>query len=199
MRRPRQWEMGSLDKYVGMIFTGVVLLSMANIVVTLVILHYLMGIGGQYYLLYALAIVPVVNAVVGLSLRRFGRKRYQREQALVESINRVAQGDLNVWLNEQDAGSFEMVYQNFNKMVLGLRNQKLVNENFINDFSHVENYVDNVHNFLYFSFSEDIMLMIFPLFSCLFHSATPCYFSLSFFVWSPCLITFLAVSICFAK
>ena len=106
------------------------------IVVPLGILHYLMGIGGQYYLLYALAIVPVVNAVVGLSLRRFGRKRYQREQALVESINRVAQGDLNVWLNEQDAGSFDMVYQNFNKMVLGLRNQKLVNENFINDFSH---------------------------------------------------------------
>ena len=157
MRRPRQWEMGSLDKYVGMIFTGVVLLSMANIVVTLVILHYLMGIGGQYYLLYALAIVPVVNAVVGLSLRRFGRKRYQREQALVESINRVAQGDLNVWLNEQDAGSFEMVYQNFNKMVLGLRNQKLVNENFINDFSHeLKTPIASIHGFAEVLLSEDL-------------------------------------------
>lgn len=148
MRRPRQWEMGSLDKYVGMIFTGVVLLSMANIVVTLVILHYLMGIGGQYYLLYALAVVPVVNAVVGLSLRHFGRRRYQRERALVESINRVAQGDLNVRLNEQDAGSFDIVYQNFNKMVLGLKNQKLFNENFIHDFSHeLKTPIASIHGF----------------------------------------------------
>lgn len=122
--------------YFSVLFVVKVLSVSAICAFVLLIAHWISGFGGKYYLLYALAAIPITNALVGIGAWVFGGQWYKRQTMLVDSINRVASGDLSVILDPEQAGVWRNVYQNFNVMVAGLKSNQLFNERFINNFSH---------------------------------------------------------------
>ena len=120
-------------RHFGTLFSGMVVFSILSCALVLFLAQ---RSGGQYDLLYALAVIPLVNVVLGLAVRIGGKKWYDRERALVEAIEQAARGDFSVRLEESEAGAWENIYRNFNKMAADLQNHRTINENFVKDFSH---------------------------------------------------------------
>lgn len=61
------------------------------------------------------------------------RKRMDR---LLDGIQSVGNGDLEVRLDVSDAGEYKIVYENFNRMVTELKSTKEEMQAFVNEFSH---------------------------------------------------------------
>lgn len=80
-------------------------------------------------------IIPM-TAVIAFGLHFALRSMEKRLIPLLEAIERVADGDLDVELNESDAGEYEQVYAGFNRMTKELRATKSEMDSFINTFAH---------------------------------------------------------------
>lgn len=146
-----------LSRHFGLLFSGMVVFAILSCALVLFFAHFSQGLGGRYYLLYALAIIPLANAVLGIATRLGGKKWYARERALTEAIERVACGDFDVRLAEEDAGTWENIYKNFNKMVSDLQNHRVINENFVNDFSHeLKTPIAAIHGFAEVLLQEEV-------------------------------------------
>lgn len=135
-------------RYYGALFSAIMVFSIISCVLVLALAHYGNLKGGQYDLFYALAIIPFANAVFGVATRWAGQVWYEREQALINSIERVSQGDFSVRLDTSKADSWQNIYRNFNKMIDDLQNSRMVNENFVKDFSHeLKTPIASIHGF----------------------------------------------------
>lgn len=143
-------------RHFGTLFSGMVVFSILSCALVLFLAQ---RSGGQYDLLYALAVIPLVNAVLGLAVRIGGKKWYDRERALVEAIEQAARGDFSVRLEESEAGAWENIYRNFNKMAADLQNHRIINENFVKDFSHeLKTPIASIHGFAEVLLTEKVTL-----------------------------------------
>lgn len=60
----------------------------------------------------------------------------QKSQTLIDSLNRVANGDYSAVIEYKRRDTFGEVYKNFNKMTKELNSVKTMREDFVHDFSH---------------------------------------------------------------
>jgi signal transduction histidine kinase len=86
--------------------------------------------------IYMLAMIPLMGMSVGAMIYKIIKTLKIRMGKILDGITKVAQGDLDVEIDINNAGEYEVIYSNFNKMVKELRNTKIEMQNFVNDFSH---------------------------------------------------------------
>lgn len=86
--------------------------------------------------IYMLAMIPLMGLIVGLMLKKVIGILKRRMERVLNGINEVAEGNLDVELDLKDAGEYKLIYENFNKMVHELKGTKMEMQNFANDFSH---------------------------------------------------------------
>jgi signal transduction histidine kinase len=86
--------------------------------------------------IYMLGMIPFMGLVAGLCINKIIATLKLRMGKIVEGINRVAEGDVDIELELKNAGEYKPMYENFNRMVRELKNTKLEMRNFMNDFSH---------------------------------------------------------------
>lgn len=86
--------------------------------------------------IYMLGMIPIMGSVVGFTINLILNILYTRMEKISDAINHVAEGNLDIELDLENAGEYKGIYDNFNKMVKELKNTKIEMQNFMNDFSH---------------------------------------------------------------
>lgn len=86
--------------------------------------------------LLMLAVIPPMAIATGLTTAITLYSIRKRLSVLLNGIQTVADGDLDVQLETKGAEEYSIVYENFNLMVKELKGTKAEMEQFTNDFSH---------------------------------------------------------------
>ena len=96
-----------------------------------------------------LYIMPFVSLAFTAGLLYVIRARNRKVELIIESMNKVAEGDYTVRITEPSrTKEFERIFTNFNKMVEELSSVKTLRENFIHDFSHeFKTPISSIHGF----------------------------------------------------
>ncbi len=83
-----------------------------------------------------IAMVPPM--IIAMLINTYVIMHYVRNRMdeLLEGLNAVAKGDLEVTLDEQNSDEYEPIYRMFNRMVKEVRMSKENMDSFINDYSH---------------------------------------------------------------
>lgn len=85
---------------------------------------------------YMIGMMPLMGVISGILFLKIVKRLRHRMELILEGITEVAEGNLNTELDLKNAGEYEMIYRNFNKMVKELKSTKIEMQNFVNDFSH---------------------------------------------------------------
>lgn len=83
-----------------------------------------------------LMVIPAISLVLTVLLVLSYYSTSKKSELLVESLNRVANGDYSVSIEVKSADTFAEVYENFNKMTRELNSVKTLREDFIRELSH---------------------------------------------------------------
>lgn len=86
--------------------------------------------------IYMLGMIVPMLIALGFTLNIVLRKMEEKLFPLITGLQKVADGDMDIQLNPKNAGEYEIIYQNFNKMTEELRSTKAEMQNFINEFTH---------------------------------------------------------------
>lgn len=114
-------------------------LIMAVITVILVELIYILffeGFGFGIESIYLIYIVPVLLFMITPLIHIVFKKYFDNFAMIEKSLSRVADGDFSTRIEVGKSGPFEESFNNFNKMVAELENNKVLKDDFINNFSH---------------------------------------------------------------
>lgn len=85
---------------------------------------------------YTLIIIPFISIIFTGIIVWSASSTSRNTAVLIESLNRVAQGDYNAVIDPEQHGSFSEVYENFNKMTKELNSVKSMREEFVHSLSH---------------------------------------------------------------
>lgn len=83
-----------------------------------------------------LIVLPVVALLVTNGIIIAFYIRTQKTQKLIDSLNRVAEGDYSAEIEYSRRDTYANIYKNFNKMTHELKAVKTLREDFIHNFSH---------------------------------------------------------------
>ena len=98
--------------------------------------------------IFMLGMILPMSFVVGQCTALSMRAIRKHMNALLDGIQQVAEGNLDICLESKAAGEYEMIYQNFNQMVRELKDTKAEMENFVNEFSHeIKTPLTSIHGF----------------------------------------------------
>lgn len=86
--------------------------------------------------LFMLCMIPPMTVAVILSTTVTLRSIRKRMSTLLNGIQAVADGDLDVQLDSGSAQEYAEIYNSFNRMAEELKNTKREMQNFVNEFSH---------------------------------------------------------------
>lgn len=86
--------------------------------------------------IYMLGMIPLMLLVLSYSLWIALRSMERRLSPLLDGIQKVAEGNLEVQLDTNNAGEYELLYKNFNAMTRELKSTKAEMQNFVNEFAH---------------------------------------------------------------
>lgn len=86
--------------------------------------------------LLMLAVIPPMALAAGLTTAITLHSVRRKMNALLNGIQTVADGNLDIQLEAKGAEEYRIVYENFNLMVKELKKTKTEMEQFTNDFSH---------------------------------------------------------------
>ena len=136
-------------------FWGIFLLSFLILIfisetVLAILLTYLEhGIITEDILTTPLYIMPFVALLFTVGLLYILKSRHRKVQVIIDSMNKVADGDYSVRINETaKTKEFNRIFSNFNKMVEELSSVKTLREDFIREFSHeFKTPISSIHGF----------------------------------------------------
>lgn len=94
------------------------------------------NLGDRYKILKPLSLFIIMAMVMQLITFVYSKVIYHYLFILIDSINKVANGNYDVTLNEEKCGPLKELYHNFNKMANRLKSVETLRNDFINDFSH---------------------------------------------------------------
>ncbi len=97
--------------------------------------YFWMGMNDKNAIL-TLAIIPPMVITTMLTGHFTVKAIQKRTIPLIEAIEQVAEGDLDVQLDLKEAGEYEDIYQSFNQMVRELKSTKEEMQNFLNEYSY---------------------------------------------------------------
>lgn len=86
--------------------------------------------------IYMLGMILPMLIALGFTLKIVLCKMEEKLFPLITGLQKVADGDMDIQLDPKNAGEYEMIYQNFNKMTAELKSTKAEMQNFINEFTH---------------------------------------------------------------
>lgn len=91
---------------------------------------------GNNVLFHAMGVVIPMAAMLGVLNYYLSKWMYRYVNTLTYGIEKIANGDFEIKLDEKSAGPFSEVYENFNKMSTELQNVHTLHDDFINNYSH---------------------------------------------------------------
>ncbi len=86
--------------------------------------------------IYMLGMITPMSILMFFELRLMVRHIEAKMNPLLDGIQQVAGGNIDVKLEERKAGEYKEIYLQFNKMTSELRNTKTEMQNFVNEFAH---------------------------------------------------------------
>jgi len=117
-----------------LLLTNAIVISVGIMVFGLVAL-FAFGMN-QYNAMWMLAVIPPMALVSGVSTWVALRAVRKKMERLLEGIQVVAEGNLDVCLDTRGAGEYTPIYEGFNRMTRELKATKEEMVGFANDFSH---------------------------------------------------------------
>ena len=114
---------------------------MSVIVIVFSVMAY--GLGAALWLgmdegeaLSMLAVIPLMAGAMTVSSLVMLRSVQGKLQKLMDGFARIKDGDMDVRLDEKDAGEYAQIYRGFNRMAEEIGSTKREMQNFVNEFSH---------------------------------------------------------------
>lgn len=86
--------------------------------------------------LLMLFVIPPMAIATALSTFVTMKSVRKKMDQLLDAIQSVGNGNLEIRLDTSDAGEYKVIYENFNRMVMELKVTKEEMQSFVNEFSH---------------------------------------------------------------
>ena len=110
--------------------------AVASYLVTVAIRYYYFDIKSDNFLVWSVAIYQTMGNLCGVVLAVVSAMLYRRMEKLINGLDEVAKGNLDVELSLKHSGEYKAIYENFNRMVKELKNADEQQKQFMKDFSH---------------------------------------------------------------
>ena len=110
--------------------------AVASYLVMVAIRYYYFDIKSDYFLVWSVAIYQTMGNLCGVVLAVVSAMLYRRMEKLINGLDEVAKGNLDVELSLKYSGEYKAIYENFNRMVKELKNADEQQKQFMKDFSH---------------------------------------------------------------
>ena len=110
--------------------------AVASYLVTVAIRYYYFDIKSDNFLVWSVAIYQTMGNLCGVVLAVVSAMLYRRMEKLINGLDEVAKGNLDVELSLKYSGEYKAIYENFNRMVKELKNADEQQKQFMKDFSH---------------------------------------------------------------
>ena len=110
--------------------------AVASYLVTVAIRYYYFDIKSDNFLVWSVAIYQTMGNLCGVVLAVVSAMLYRRMEKLINGLDEVAKGTLDVELSLKYSGEYKAIYENFNRMVKELKNADEQQKQFMKDFSH---------------------------------------------------------------
>lgn len=110
--------------------------AVASYLVTVAIRYYYFDIKSDNFLVWSVAIYQTMGNLCGVVLAVVSAMLYRRMEKLINGLDEVAKGNLDVELSLKYSGEYKAIYANFNRMVKELKNADEQQKQFMKDFSH---------------------------------------------------------------
>lgn len=110
--------------------------AVASYLVMVAIRYYYFDIKSDNFLVWSVAIYQTMGNLCGVVLAVVSAMLYRRMEKLINGLDEVAKGNLNVELSLKYSGEYKAIYENFNRMVKELKNADEQQKQFMKDFSH---------------------------------------------------------------
>lgn len=110
--------------------------AVVSYLVTVAIRYYYFDIKSDNFLVWSVAIYQTMGNLCGVVLAVVSAMLYRRMEKLINGLDEVAKGNLDVELSLKYSGEYKAIYENFNRMVKELKNADEQQKQFMKDFSH---------------------------------------------------------------
>ena len=110
--------------------------AVASYLVTVAIRYYYFDIKSDNFLVWSVAIYQTMGNLCGVVLAVVSAMLYRRMEKLINGLDEVSKGNLDVELSLKYSGEYKAIYENFNRMVKELKNADEQQKQFMKDFSH---------------------------------------------------------------
>lgn len=99
-------------------------------------------------MMWSIAIYQVMGQLTGLVVAIISTMLYRRMNRLMDGLQAVADGNLDVHISSDGSGEYRALYETFNEMVKELKNSRIQQQSFMNDFSHeFKTPIHSIHGF----------------------------------------------------
>ena len=110
--------------------------AVASYLVMVAIRYYYFDIKSDNFLVWSVAIYQTMGNLCGVVLAVVSAMLYRRMEKLINGLDEVAKGNLDVELSLKYSGEYKAIYENFNRMVKELKNADEQQKQFMKDFYH---------------------------------------------------------------
>lgn len=110
--------------------------AVASYLVMVAIRYYYFDIKSDNFFIWSVAIYQTMGNLCGIVLAVVSAMLYRRMEKLINGLDEVAKGNLDVELSLKYSGEYKAIYENFNRMVKELKNADEQQKQFMKDFSH---------------------------------------------------------------
>ena len=100
------------------------------------IIYFFMAVTDNYSSASMIGMIPMMCVIIGVAMYFVITAMERRLKPLLDGLQKIADGDLDVRLDTENAGEYELIYQNFNAMAKELKATKEEMQSFINEFTH---------------------------------------------------------------
>lgn len=97
---------------------------------------YYYGHAGDNVFAWSVAIYQIMGSLCGIVIAIISVMLYHRMEKLLNGMEDVANGKLDVEIPIENSGEYKVIYENFNQMVRELKNADEQQKQFMKDFSH---------------------------------------------------------------
>lgn len=110
--------------------------SVVSYLLTMAIRFYYYGHAGDNVFAWSVAIYQIMGSLCGIVIAIISVMLYHRMEKLLNGMEDVANGKLDVEIPIENSGEYKVIYENFNQMVRELKNADEQQKQFMKDFSH---------------------------------------------------------------
>ena len=111
-------------------------LAVVSYLVMVAIRYYYFDIKSDNSLVWSVAVYQTMGNLCGVVIAVVSAMLYRRMEKLINGLDEVAKGNLDVELSLKHSGEYKAIYENFNHMVKELKNADEQQKQFMKDFSH---------------------------------------------------------------